>query len=207
MWVRASSLRAAPGTIQGLIDDFINNTVPKVKAIPGNVGAVLLVDRQQGKCLALTYWKDRAALDGSETAGTGLRTAVATQSGATIEGVQRAETVLMERVGQPQAGVYSRTTQFTAPADRMDAGVAHLRSTVLPKLKGITGFRALICSLNRETGTGVVASVWESLDALKASDAQVAPTREEAIKTFGGSNVSVEIYESAYVDVQAPVTN
>jgi len=207
MWVRASSLRAAPGTIQGLIDDFIQNTVPKIKATPGNVGAVLLVNREQGKCLALTYWKDRAALDSSEATGTSLRTAVATQSGATIEGVQRAETVLMERVGQPQAGAYSRATQFTCPADRMDAGVAHLRTTVVPNLKSIAGFKALICAINRETGTCVVSSVWESLDALKASEAQVAPTREEAIKVFGGSNISVEIYESVYVDVQAPVTN
>jgi heme-degrading monooxygenase HmoA len=206
MWVRASRLRAEPSAIDALIADFTGNTVDKLKEIPGNAGAVLLVERREGTALALTYWKDRAALDASESAAAGLRSSVAGKSGATVERVQRGEVLLMERTGPPQVGFFVRVVNFSLAADRIDSGVAYTRDSVVPLIRTIDGFRALICGVDREGGTGYISTVWESLDALRASDVKLTDVRREAVRQFGGSEPAIDVLESVYVDIAAPVT-
>jgi len=55
MFVSATRLRAAPGKLDALIDEFKGDIAPKLKAIPGNTGTVLLVDRTGGTATALSY--------------------------------------------------------------------------------------------------------------------------------------------------------
>ena len=207
MFVRATRLRAAPGGLDALIDEFTGDVAPKLRALPGNTGAVLLVDRKQGIATALSYWNDKGALDSSETAATGLRSQATTNTGAAVEGVQRGEMMMMETVAPPKAGRYARSIQFSADPSQIDAGVAYLRSTVLPAIKGVDGFRALICAANRESGMGVVSTIWETEADLQASFNSQASVREEAISRFGARNVVIESYESAYVDIEVPVTH
>lgn len=207
MFVRATRLRAAPGALQALIDEFTGDVAPKLRALPGNTGAVLLVDRKGEIATALSYWNDRAAMDASETAATGLRSQASTDTGATVEGVQRGEILIMESVAPPRAGRYARTIQFSADPGQVDAGVAYLRSTVLPALKAAGGFRALICAANRESGMGVVSTIWETEDDRDASNAAMGDLRQESLNRFGAGNVAVEAYESAYVDIEVPVTH
>ena len=207
MYVRATRLRAAPGRLDALIDEFTRDIAPKLRAIPGNTGTVLLVDRREGIATALSYWKDKAALDGSESAATGLRSQASSSTGATVEGVQRGEILLMEATAPPKAGRYARTIQFSADRGQVDAAIAHMRSTVLPALKTVHGFRALICGANRETGFGVVTTVWETEADLESSMTSQSELRQEALRRFGAANVSIENYETVHVDIDVAVTS
>jgi heme-degrading monooxygenase HmoA len=206
MFVRATRLRAAPGGLDALIEEFTGDIAPKLRALPGNTGTVLTVDRKEGTATALSYWKDQAAMDGSETAATGLRTQASSSTGATVEGVQRGEVLLMEATAPPAAGRSVRSIQFSADPARIDAGLTHLRSTVLPALKTAEGFRALICAANRESGMGVVTTVWETEADRQASNTALADLRQDALDHFGASNVVIENNESVHVDIEAPVT-
>jgi heme-degrading monooxygenase HmoA len=203
MWVRGTRLRAAPDKVDALIDEFVKQTVPQLKQIPGNAGSVLLVNRQAGDCVALTYWRDRAALDGSETAATGLRNTTAQKSGATVAEVQRYEVALMERTGPPEPGHFVRVVRFSGDAARADEGLTFLRSTVLPQLKSINGFRALICGIDRANGLGIISTVWNTLADLNASDAKIAQVRQDAVGRFGARDVTIDVYEGVYVELAA----
>jgi heme-degrading monooxygenase HmoA len=196
-------LRAAPDRVGALIDDFTKNTVPKLKQIDGNVGNVLLVNREAGDCVALTYWRDRSAMDASEAPASGLRTSVATNTGATVEEVARYEMALMERTAPPQAGHYARSVRFTGDAARIDEGVSYLRTSVVPQFKQINGFRAVICGVDRQAGRGIVTTVWESLADLRASESTLKPVRDDVMGRFGARDVTVDIYESVYVEIAA----
>src|ERR1700716_593841 len=129
MWVRGSRLRVPAGKLDAAITNFTRDTVPKLKSSPGHAGSVLLVERQQSICLALTYWADHAALDASETQASGLRAGGADTVGATIEDVQRLEVLIMEREGTPQAGRFVRSIQCAMDPQKIDDGVAHFRTT------------------------------------------------------------------------------
>jgi len=207
MFVRATRLRAAPDKLDALIKEFTGDIAPKLRAIPGNTGTILMVDRKEGRATALSYWKDRAALDSSETAATGLRTQATSSTGASIEGVQRGETLMMESTAPPKAGRFIRAIQFSADPSQIDAGVAHLRSSALPALKTVHGFRALICGANRESGMAFITTDWETEADRDASLSSQTKLREEALQRFHASNVVIEAYESVHVDIEVPVTH
>ena len=65
----------------------------------------------------------------------------------------------------------------------------------------------IIFAVNRQSGRGVISSVWDTLDDLKASEAAVAPLREQTKSTAGTTTMRVEIYESAYAEISQPVTS
>jgi quinol monooxygenase YgiN len=206
MWVRATRLRSAPSALGTLIDEFITVTAPKVKAIDGNVGAVLAVNREEGRATALTYWRDRAALDASETAATGLRTATAAKGDATVESVERLEQVLIERVAPSEVGHFIRANRFRADPARADEGIENLRQQTIPTLRTVSGFRAVVCGIDRESGRAVISTTWDSLDALRASEAAVSSARQETMDHFGATDLSIQILESVYLEIQTPAT-
>jgi heme-degrading monooxygenase HmoA len=191
------------GRLDAAIDNFTRETAPKLRAIPGHAGSVLLVEREQSVVLALTYWKDRAALDASETQATGLRAGVADTVNATIEDVQRLEVAVMEREGVPRPGGFVRAIQFALDSTKVDDGVAYFRDTLTPQIRRQKGFRAAICAVDREQGRGVISTVWESLADQDASKDALAQQRKDGLERFGATRVDIQLMEGVYVEFAA----
>ena len=61
-------------------------------------------------------------------------------------------------------------------------------------MEGQHGNRGLACLVNAELGTCVIASYWDSLDAMTASEQSVQVSRKEMTERLRGS-VTVEHYE------------
>jgi heme-degrading monooxygenase HmoA len=207
MFVRATRLKAPSDRIDALIGDFKESVVPAVKKLAGNRGAILLVDRDNGIGLGLTYWEDEASLKASDDAGTSLRGQVAQAAGATIEDVDRFELAIQERTGPPRAGTFVRITDVQGDPARVEDGIRYSRDVAVPAVRAHKGFRAFITSVNRQTGRGITATVWETLEDLKASESAIAPIREGAVKATGATSVRVEIMESVFVELSLPVTS
>ena len=79
------------------------------------------------------------------------------------------------------------------PALLADA-TRYLEGTVRPHVEGQHGNRGLACLVNAELGTCVIASYWDSLDAMTASEQSVQVSRKEMTERLRGS-VTVEHYE------------
>jgi len=206
MFVRVTRLRVPTDKVDAAIDNFTGVAVPAVKKLQGNTGAVLAADRETGRMIAVTYWADEAALKASEAATTGLRGGVADAAGGTVEEVDRFEVAIMDRVGQPHAGPYIRVVDLRGDPARVDDAVAFVRDRAIPTVRGLHGYLALICNVNRSSGRGVTTTVWETLDDLRASESATAPLRQEAATRAGASGATVEIYQSVYVDLALAVS-
>jgi len=74
----------------GLIQERL---VPEASTLVGFGGGAWLVDRDVGRFMAITYWKDKDRLDGSESAVENLRDLVRDQVGGTLEWIRRFEVV------------------------------------------------------------------------------------------------------------------
>jgi len=83
--------------------------------------------------------------------------------------------------------VYARSTTIHAQPSAIDAGVAHLRDEVMPKLQGLEGFVGMSLLTNRESGRCIAVTAWHSEEAMNAVAEQVRPIREQAIEMFGGA--------------------
>lgn len=83
--------------------------------------------------------------------------------------------------------MYARSTTIQAQPLSVDIGIAHVRDVVMPALEGIDGCVGLSLLVDRQSGTCIVTSSWDSIDAMRASAERVAPIRDQAALMFDGS--------------------
>jgi heme-degrading monooxygenase HmoA len=94
--------------------------------------------------------------------------------------------------------VYARSTTIQAQPSSIDAGVAHIRDAVLPRLQEVDGCVGLSLLVDQQTGRCIATSAWETEDAMRASAEQTQPIRDQAAHEFGASgSPTVEEWEIA----------
>src|SRR6267378_2606153 len=206
MFLRATRVQTPPDKVEAAIENFKTNTVKSLRAAAGNQGAVLLVNRQTGAGMGITYWESARALAAAEQTGIQSRTQT-TKSvpGTQIVNVERAELMIMDRTEAPKSGTFVRMVTVNGDPDKLDAGVVQIRNHVLPLLKAQKGYRATIVSVDRQTGRLAASTVWDTKADLDASESKIAGPRAEAAKIAGAgpSDVLVEIFETAVVELSA----
>ena len=87
------------------------------------------------------------------------------------------------------------TTVEGVPPDKMDDAARHLHEQVLPQLQQLDGFEGFIAVRDRENGRLRGLALWESEDALRATDEAAARIRGGVEESTGGTIASVENYE------------
>ncbi len=90
--------------------------------------------------------------------------------------------------------MYARSTTIQAQPLSVDIGIAHVRDVVMPALKEIDGCAGLSLLVDRQSGTCIATSSWESVEAMRASAERVAPIRDRAALMFDG-NARVEEWD------------
>jgi Antibiotic biosynthesis monooxygenase len=204
MFLRATRIQAPPDKLEQAIENFETNIVKGLRSAPGNQGAVLLVNRETGSALGITYWESARALASSEQTGIQSRTqAVKNLPEARILNVERGELIIMDRVGAPKTGTFVRVVTVNGEPDKLDAGIVQIRNPVLPVLQAQKGYRATIASVDRQSGRLSASTVWETKADLDASESKLAGPRAEAAKAAGAGphDVQVELFESAVVEM------
>lgn len=92
--------------------------------------------------------------------------------------------------------MYARSNTIKAQSSVIDAGIEHVRNTVMPALEGIEGFTGLSLLVDRSSGRCITTTAWQSEEAMHASAESVRPLRDRAAEIFGGST-QVEEWEIA----------
>ena len=72
MYARATTYRGSPEDVQEAIVHY-EEGIPSVRAIAGNRGAFLLVDRSGGKGVGVTLWESEEAMQASRKRADELR--------------------------------------------------------------------------------------------------------------------------------------
>ncbi len=209
MFVRATRLQTPADRVEAGIDNFKQQTLPRLRAAPGNLGAVLLTNRENGAGMGLTYWESAKAMAAAEQVGIQSRAeAVKSVPGVQIVNVERFELMIMDRSGPARAGGFVRVTTVIGDVDKLDALTVFMRNTALPMVRNLPGWRALITGVDRQTGRSFISAVYDSMDSLEASESKVAGLRADAAKIAGASQegVTVEIFEGVVVELDAAIT-
>ena len=97
--------------------------------------------------------------------------------------------------------MHARVTRYQGPSDAdLDANVGEKRG-VLPTAFGQTeGMKGVIFMIDKENGVIVVTSLWESEEALKASEDEATRVREQVKRP--DETTTVERYEVTYLSVE-----
>jgi len=206
MFGRATRVQAPPDKVQEAIQNFETNILKRVRSTPGNLGAVLLFNRQTGTGIGVTYWESAKALAASEQMGIQTR-AQSTKDvpGAQIVNVERAEMMIMDRAAEPKIGTFVRLVTFNADPQKLDAAIVQIRNQILPIAKALKGYRALVAAVDRQTGRLSGSTTWDTMADLEASEAKLSGPRAEVARVAGASpqDTQVEIFEGVVVDLSA----
>lgn len=91
--------------------------------------------------------------------------------------------------------VHARLSYVEGPADAVEAGVASFREQVIPNVRD-NGGRAAFLLLDRENGKAIGVTLWESEDALHASEELGNALRAQAAESMHATAAPrVERYE------------
>jgi heme-degrading monooxygenase HmoA len=103
--------------------------------------------------------------------------------------------------------MHARLSTIQGTTDQIDEGIDRLRETTVPAVKQIDGCKGLISLIDRQTGKSITVTLWDNEDALRASEEEANRLRREAADRLGGGGEpTVERYEVAIYEVEAPVT-
>lgn len=97
--------------------------------------------------------------------------------------------------------MHARVTTLEGPPERIDDGIRHVRERVLPQLKQMDGFKGFIALGDRQSGKLLGVALWESEEALRATEEAVSRVRSGAAEATGGTVASVEQYEVTVFEV------
>lgn len=92
--------------------------------------------------------------------------------------------------------MYARSTTIQAQPLSVDIGIAHVRDVVMPALQTIEGYVGLSLLVDRQSGTCIATSAWQTLELMRAGAQRVAPIRDRAAMMFSG-NARVEEWNIA----------
>jgi quinol monooxygenase YgiN len=100
--------------------------------------------------------------------------------------------------------MFARSTTFKDRPQAVDAGIAMVRDEVMPAVQELPGCVGLSMLVDRQSGSCIITTSWESEDALNASAPLVAPMRDRAQQLFG-SRPEVQVWEIAVLHRVHPV--
>jgi heme-degrading monooxygenase HmoA len=90
--------------------------------------------------------------------------------------------------------MYARVTRIKATGDADDA-IRVIQEQVVPWVRGAEGSRGGYWLLDRGANLAIAITLWESEEAMAASEESAAKVREESAQAVGGSEMTVERYE------------
>jgi heme-degrading monooxygenase HmoA len=88
--------------------------------------------------------------------------------------------------------------------EQIEQGIGYLRNTMLPAARELEGFRGMIGLLDEESGKAVTVTLWDTEDALQASEDRGASLRAKGGAPQAGA--TVERYVVSLTEIPEPLT-
>lgn len=171
----------------GGVDLVRNEALPVLSEQKGYRGTTVSADRSNGVLGVLTLWDTAADREASFAA-----LVTARQRGAEVTGgqmtIETFEELVTDLKEVPTAGAALMVVRIGMDPAMIDANVAFFKGEVLPRIKASDGYLALRNMIDRDSGKGMVGSVWRDAGAMKAAASEALSRRQPAIDrgiTFG----------------------
>jgi heme-degrading monooxygenase HmoA len=91
--------------------------------------------------------------------------------------------------------MFARVTTTQGSPDQFDQTVRYVQEQLIPSVKGMPGLKGAYWLGDRQAGKGLSITLWESAEAMQASEKMASQVRTQAVQATAGSLQSVERYE------------
>jgi heme-degrading monooxygenase HmoA len=185
------------------IDDgisYVRDTVaPLMHQQHGFRGLTASADRSRGVFAVLSLWETAADRDASESALAKARADAEKIVGGTLS-VETFEETALQVAKPPSVGSALLVRRISMDPARIDENSEFFRSTVMPQITSQPGFRAVRQMINRETGDGMVGTIWDDRASMTAA-AEAGEARREMAAAQGVSFGEQTQREIVFIDM------
>lgn len=179
MYVRISTIKGATDIDAG-IRFLEEKTVPELQQQRGFRGVTASADRAGGIVAVVSLWDTEQDMAASESAATKVRQEALGVIGGDVS-VETFEQVVADIGDPPPAvGCCLRVIRVKMDPARINDNIEFFRSEIVPRMKATPGFRGVRNLIDRASGHGVVGTLWNDEESMKAADAAAELRRQEA---------------------------
>ncbi len=186
------------------IDDMIGTIRERMSAgedIPGARRFLLLIDRDAGTRLGITFFDSEDAIRAAEPIFEKMGDEVPEELRGRRTSVEIYEATIDDIADGARA---ARVSSLEGSADGIEKGIAFIKEQIIPEAADITGWRGILTLADRLTGNAKTITFWDGPESLRASEARGDELRAQAAEAMGDTIASIERYEVALHE--APVT-
>ncbi|MDQ2959737.1 MAG: hypothetical protein M3R48_01605 [Candidatus Dormibacteraeota bacterium] len=201
MYARVLRLQGDGSKADAGIENYASRVAPALREQGGYAGARLLVDRESGVAMSVTFWEDEATARASEAALSGIRHDAAAVFGAQDPTSEYFEILVQRRPSPTEAGNWVRITSLSGNPAKVDDGIAHYESQVIPAVSELAGFRAAVLFGNRATGNSMSVTVWTTKSDLDSTAEAGSAIRSAALAVMGAASPRIESYEVGFAEL------
>lgn len=195
MYARVASFEARDPSLTDELIEKVRQQGPST--IPEARGFLALFDRDRGTSLGITFFESEQAIRDSEQAFENMGQHFPQEMRGRRTSVETYE-VTMEEGGEGANA--ARVSSLEGSPDRIDESVSKAREEILPRAREVRGWKGIIALADRNSGRVKLITLWESGDALRASEEQADRLREQAADAGGQRIAAVDRYEVAVAD-------
>lgn len=205
MYARTATVQGDPRAIDDGTAFLRDRVMPAVEGLPGYVGLSLLADRDSGRCIATTSWKDEAAMTGTGEQLRPLRARFAEVLGGSVE-LHAWEIALLHRVHEAPDGACVRVTWTRTDPSGLDRLVEAHRTGLLPRLEQLDGFCSASLLVDRREGRAAGSVTHADRMTLERSRTDATAAGEEFAAAVDSPILEVAEFELVLAHLRVPET-
>ncbi len=182
MHARSTTITGDPGAVDAAVAFVRDEVMPSLTAMDGCLGLSLVADRELGRIIATSSWRDEEAMHAADQHLGPMRA----EGGKILGGspqVEEWEVAVMHRDHATHEGSCCRITW--ARTDDVEQMARTWRERILPGVEQFQGFCSASLLVDRSTGRGCATVVFDDHRALEATRDQAAAMRRRATDEMG----------------------
>lgn len=184
-----------PSLVDELMKSARDSSPQWQEALPNAQGHLMLIDRENGRGLGITFFETEAQIREAEPVFERMGDEIPEETRGKRVGVSSYEVLTAEGGEGAKA---ARLTIFEGDADRIDEVTKRSIEEILPKAKQMPGWKGIVSFADRASGKVKLITLWESPEAMQASEAQGEKLRQENVEAGAGKIAGVRRYEVAF---------
>ncbi|TAL13185.1 MAG: hypothetical protein EPN99_15840 [Frankiales bacterium] len=205
MYARTTTVQGNPAHVDDGIALVRDEVMPALQSMEGCIGVSMLVDRESGGAIVTSSWESREAMRATEAAVAPLRDRAQQVLGGRPE-VKEWDIAVLHRARPIPEGACARVTWTRIDPTVLDPMLDYFRMNVLPEIEQLPGFCSASLLVDRSTGLGALAAVYDSAEALEASRDAASMLRSEATDKMEAELIDVASFEVALAHLRVPET-
>ncbi len=205
MYARTTTMQGNPEHIDNGIAMVRDEIMPALQKMDGCIGVSMLIDRDTGGSIVTSSWQSEEAMRATESQVGSMRDRASQVFGGRPE-VKEWVIAVLHRTRPAPEGACARVTWTRIDPAVLDPMLDYFRMSVLSEIEGLPGFCSTSLLVERRTGLGALATVYESRSALDESRDAASMLRSEATDRMEAELLDVADFEVALAHLRVPET-